>query len=43
MNDLEKETDRVNKYTTGLISPSEHKYAFFFATNDNYKKKEVVQ
>ena len=40
MNDLERETERKYKFTTGIISKAKQKYAFFYATNINY---EVVE
>ncbi len=40
MNDLERETTKKYKFTTGIISRAAQKYAFFYATNTDY---EVIE
>ena len=40
MNDLEKETKRKYKFTTGIISKARLNYAFFYATNTKYEVRK---
>jgi len=40
MNDLERDTKRKYKFTTGIISRASQNYAFFYATNTKYKARK---